>query len=244
MDGTFVEKFRDVVNVPHVETIDGQQRLLTPHGWQDATPRPPDVASLKVATLTSLVDYVSSNVDQLEATALIVHVTNPITVELRAKLEDEAAGFRRHTYLVASTDASSFPFAQFMEAEAFVIALQTRFLDQPERAELLTLVGSIREHGVKETVDDGYAQEVKVQQGVVFVGERKVPNPVSLAPYRTFREVAQPVSPFVLRLQSGKEGEKPKLALFEADGGAWKLQAIANVATYLRQNLAGFAVIA
>ena len=36
---------------------------------------------------------------------------------------------------------------------------------------------------------------------------------------------------------AGKEGERPSCALFEADGGGWRLQAILRVAAYLRTEL-------
>jgi hypothetical protein len=67
---------------------------------------------------------------------------------------------------------------------------------------------------------------------------------VKLAPYRTFREIAQPASLFVLRLQTSRHGDKPECALFEADGGQWKLEAIQALATYLRTALPGLAVLA
>jgi hypothetical protein len=96
---------------------------------------------------------------------------------------------------------------------------------------------------VRETVDDTVGQEVKTARGVVMSERTKVPNPVLLAPYRTFREVTQPESLFVLRLRSG-DGDKPRCALFEADGGTWKLEAIQNVATWLRAAITSVRVVA
>lgn len=48
----------------------------------------------------------------------------------------------------------------------------------------------------------------------------------------TFAEVAQPESEFVLRLKEGN-----RVGLFEADGGAWELNAMANIANYLEHEL-------
>lgn len=53
----------------------------------------------------------------------------------------------------------------------------------------------------------------------------------TLAPQKA---VAQPSSQFVLRINKGAE-----LALFEADGGKWKLEAIKNIADYLKTGLKG-----
>ncbi|MNW60692.1 hypothetical protein D3C74_386970 [compost metagenome] len=72
----------------------------------------------------------------------------------------------------------------------------------------------------------GMTQSVVAKTGVATVEDVKVPNPVLLAPYRTFVEVEQPESSFVFRMKDG-----PSAALFEADGGAWRNDVIANVLT-------------
>jgi hypothetical protein len=66
---------------------------------------------------------------------------------------------------------------------------------------------------------------------------------IKLAPYRTFREVDQPVSDFVFRLRGRHEGT-PMCALFEADSGRWKLDAVSAVATWLSKNIEGIPVVA
>ncbi|OSA97223.1 hypothetical protein B2H85_16310, partial [Clostridium botulinum] len=55
---------------------------------------------------------------------------------------------------------------------------------------------------------------------------------VALAPYRTFPEVQQPTSKFIFRMQQG-----PKAAIFEADGGAWRNQAMQSIKAYLQEEL-------
>jgi len=62
-------------------------------------------------------------------------------------------------------------------------------------------------------------------------------NPIRLRPYRTFREIEQPASLFVLRLQKGRDGELPRAALFEADGGQWKLEACQAIKHWLDMEL-------
>ena len=80
--------------------------------------------------------------------------------------------------------------------------------------------------------------------GIARVEDVPVPNPVELMPYRTFREVTQPTSTFILRLKPGRDGALPTCALFEADGGAWKLRAIQSIAAYLTENTEGITIIA
>ena len=77
------------------------------------------------------------------------------------------------------------------------------------------------------------SQRVTAKTGVATVGNANVPNPVALKPFRTFVEVGQPESEFILRLKEGAQ-----VGLFQADGGAWELNAMANIAEYLEFNLA------
>ena len=93
--------------------------------------------------------------------------------------------------------------------------------------------------------DDGVTQKATIKTGLASKGAAIVPNPVTLKPYRTFLEVDQPASDFIFRMKeySGSIG----CALFEADGGAWKIEAMQNIKTYLQKELEGldqFTVIA
>lgn len=62
-----------------------------------------------------------------------------------------------------------------------------------------------------------------------------VPNPVTLIPYRTFLEVQQPASDFIFRMKSSCGVQ---CAIFEADGGTWKNEAMNNIKEYLKNELA------
>lgn len=64
-----------------------------------------------------------------------------------------------------------------------------------------------------------------------------VPNPVTLKPFRTFHEIEQPEIAFVFRMKNGQSGVS--CALFEADGGAWKFNAVHSIAEYLKKELEG-----
>jgi hypothetical protein len=240
MNGEFVQEFKRALASPTLLTAaDGKPRLLAPQDWKDVTPKPFQVSPLVINTLTGLVDYIKSNSENLPLDGCMAHVVTPGLVEVCARIEGEAQEFRRKVYSMATTDmhGKGFPFGQYLDAESFVIGLQTLFLPSPQRDEILMLLASIKESVVRETVDNGVSQEVKTAGGVVMVGMTKVPNPVELQPYRTFREVPQPVSRFILRLRSGKDGEKPACALFEADGGSWKLEAILGISDYLRSTV-------
>jgi hypothetical protein len=241
-DGTFVTELAAKLHQPQVLEGEGRPRLVTPPGWTALEWKRPSPAPLKVGTLSALVDYLEHNHDGVRVDEVLVHIESPSHVALRAALEDEAAGFRRHAYLVATTElvgVAPFPFGQYLDAEAFVIGLQTAFVGADDRDKLLLFVASIRENSVLEVVDDTVSQQVKTARGVALVDNARVPNPVTLRPFRTFREVEQPASAFVLRARPAQQGSKPTLALFEADGGAWKVTAIETIARYLRAAIIG-----
>ena len=83
-----------------------------------------------------------------------------------------------------------------------------------------------------QTADDGVSQKVTINKGVVTAEDVTIKNPVYLVPLRTFYEVEQPASPFVLRFNEGAD-----VALFEGDGGAWKLKAVKNIKDWLDNQL-------
>ena len=81
--------------------------------------------------------------------------------------------------------------------------------------------------------DNGITQTVQVRKGVSFVESQQVKPIVTLAPYRTFQEVAQPACAFVFRVFDDRG-----VSLTEADGGMWRLDARQTIKEYLIDHLA------
>jgi hypothetical protein len=205
-----------------------------------APPVEKDAESLNVHTLSGLIDYLSSNIDTLAVEKHAIHITGYNEVNLVSVLNGRPK--RRDVIVSVHSDNLGFRFGQFYASEEFNIALQSLFVDDGDRGSVLKVVGNIKEEVVGQFDDDGVTQTVTAKAGIARVAEIPVPNPVSLSPYRTFAEVSQPTSPFVLRIKGGvKDGVMPTCALFEADGGKWKLAAIENIARYLRVKVAELA---
>lgn len=189
----------------------------------------PVAATLKVSTLTGLVDYIKANVDELKD-ELLIQVKSYDEVRLFSKLNIDRD---RELYIQAEAILpNNIRYNSFVDTETFNIMLQSSFVDTGDKAVLLKYTGLVQDEAVKSTGDDGVSQQVTVKTGVASVGQAIVPNPVSLAPYRTFPEVEQPTSKFIFRMQSG-----PRAAIFEADGGAWRNAAIINIKNYLEKEL-------
>lgn len=196
--------------------------------------RLPEPSTLELTSLEGLVGFVEENRDDLELEKCIVHVKGPGEVVLLSNLR--GASEQRFVYARAKavdvTKAGGFVLGKHMPVEEFIVGLQTCFVDHADRAEVLRLVGNLEDAAIKTSRDDGVSQEVTVRQKVAGVELTSIQNPVMLAPFRTFREVAQPSSAFLLRVQKGATA-----ALFAADGGQWELEAVAYVAEHLQNHL-------
>lgn len=189
------------------------------------------------STLRAVADYINNAVDDNTAFPLgriIVHVVGPNVVEVLSECQPDGSRYQR---IISKAVVPDIPFGHFLDCEMFNITLQSSFGDNEGRAKVLKIVGNIYDDSTVTTSDDGMTQNVTLRAGIQRLSSGEVINPVKLAPYRTFPEVAQPESPFVFRLQSGHGGGAPSAALFEADGTAWRLEAIANIRAYFEDIL-------
>lgn len=124
-------------------------------------------------------------------------------------------------------------FGRFLSPEQFNIMLQSNFIDDNDRGTLLEFASALKIENGAEIEDNGVSQVATVKTGVASLAKGKVPNPVTLRPYRTFGEVEQPASLFVFRID-----KQANMALFEADGKRWVADAVGNVVSYLKGQLA------
>lgn len=192
-------------------------------------------STLYLKTLSSLVDYIKSGLNGLLDQDLLVVVDNPIEVYVYTE-DDER---KKRTKLISvESQIPKFKFGSYYSVEGFNIALQSQFLNKDDRELVIDYASKIVIENGADIEDDGVSQVTTVKQGVASKGKAKAPNPVTLTPYRTFTEVEQPSSEFVFRIDKGAD-----LALFEADGGAWKLEAVQNVANYLKEAFKDFDTI-
>lgn len=185
--------------------------------------------ALEINTLSGLIDYIKSDLERSEM-KLFLHVKNERIVELKSTLSSDGG---RELLVEAKAILPRFDFKYFHDTEELIIALQSNFVPSKDRDLLLKVIGNVREENVRNTGDDGMSQAVTIKTGIASADDVRVPNPVTLAPYRTFLEVEQPLSDFIFRMKDG-----PKGAIFEADGGTWRNKAILNVREYLKKELA------
>jgi hypothetical protein len=183
---------------------------------------------LHINTLTGLIGYIKANLERTNSN-FYLQVFDEKTVYLKGVLDHEG---KRENLVEVNAIVPKFDYGYFLGSEELIIALQAKFTGTKDRDLLLKVVGNVKEENVRTTGDNGIAQAVTIKTGVASADDVLVPNPVQLAPYRTFIEVDQPTSSFIFRMKDG-----PKGAIFEADGGAWRNQAIFNVCEHLAEEL-------
>ncbi len=196
--------------------------------------REPRPDSLTVTTLKGFVDLLGAQIENFDPKFAIIHINDHETVELKATTSDKWG--RRQVFAVAELpDVRTFGFDRYYDKEGFTIALHVHFVPTPEIVYPLRIASMIET--VTKSEDNGIAQTVALRTGSAQLEMSDLKPRVILAPFRTFRDVEQPQSEFLFRVK--QEGQSPTLALFEADGGKWKIEAIENIRRFLFASLSG-----
>lgn len=224
-------------NVRDITLPDGTVQTYSDKPLNRLSKHIPYADEIKMNNLSSLVDYIKSNVDAM-APKMIVQVVSPEEVRLFSMLDEER---NREKVAVVKAQIPTFAFDDFIGHENFCINVQSKFLDDPDtdKALILQFAGTVEQGSVAEYGDDGVTQKATIKTGIASKGDAIVPNPVKLRPFRTFVEVEQPVSQFIFRMKQGKY-DGIVCAIFEADGGAWKNAAMKNIKNYLEFELAEY----
>ena len=165
---------------------------------------------------------------------MIVHVASETNVRLVTQFNSDMA---RWEVVDVNAKVPEVALNRFMEQEAFIIQMQSTFLDTPDKAVVMKVAGNVEDRTVANYGDDGVSQKATVKTGLATVEDVIVPNPVTLMPFRTFHEVEQQEVDLVFRMKNTQGGVS--CALFEADGGAWKFRAVHEIADYLKEELKG-----
>jgi hypothetical protein len=208
---------------------------------------PPVPSVISVATLAGLAELIplvkgtagdlSTNV--AKAGELLVVISDYRTVHVMPKLPD--AWNRRPIVSKATAPEPSSNFGKWMDPEPFKIWLLSGFASiaidgKPGRDDVFNIASNVT-GGVSEVnSDNGIVQQVTVKRGVELKENAVVQNRVCLAPFRTFRDFPQPISEFIFRVQQVNE-TKVQLALFEADGGTWQIDAANAIQQFLKKEI-------
>jgi len=126
-----------------------------------------------------------------------------------------------------------FPFGRHLPLEQFVIKVQTCFKQTKETDAMIGMLSKVASEIVETAEDDGFSQTIQLKSGLSRKSKVKVENPIMLFPHRTFQEVYQPSSLFILRMHQDPIGA----SLHEADDEGWKIEAIQAIGEYLKEKV-------
>lgn len=223
------------VKIQEITTRDGKSDVFATEQLYRVEPNKFKAKEIELHTLRGLVDYLRSG-DSLrgdrKGAMIYVSVDSPTRVNVFTSLDPERS---RESLVTVTAVVPKFAFDAFNDSESFLIGVQANFQESEDRDLILKFAGTVESGTIANYGDDGVTQKATVQQGLVSKSDAVVPNPVSLRPFRTFIEVEQPESEFIFRMKDGSNGFK--CALFEGDGGAWKLEAMTNIKEFLEENL-------
>lgn len=185
---------------------------------------------LEFGSLDAIVKMIKTELpDYTDGTKpIFIRVIDHKNVEVFTRPDDRER--RLFPYSAKCTDAD---FREgWREQQAAIIELRSRFIPTEDSEYLVDLISRINNEQGVQSNDNGVSQVVVTKQGVTLMGAETVKPRLSLQPFRTFREVNQPESDFILRLNEGGS-----VGLFEADGGIWKMEAKDNIKAYLEEHL-------
>jgi hypothetical protein len=213
-----VNKKREIFQSP-----DGKD-CFTDTGTLIVPPAPP---VLFFSMLEGFAGYINANRDELILAMQTVHVKSPTLVEIYGRVDDK--------YKLRSIPAQCCPpaatrhkFGEYLDAENFIIWLLSGFVQDESTANALKVVGNLKSEKISTIVDDGVTQITSVRARISKLVEVEIRNPIWLHPYRTFEEISQPSSPFILCLRERGEA-LPQIALFESSDMSWMNTAVKSI---------------
>lgn len=180
-------------------------------------------------TLTGLVDIIRHEGAQ-QLWRLFVRVVDARTVVVYTAFTewDELHPLARISLYRTVADVPYTTTDTPMSHEQAIVELRSLYLPGEDHDYLLDLLSTMSVGEEITSDDNGVTQTATVKQGVQLKTTVPVRPIVTLQPFRTFLEVEQPSSDFLLRV-----GSKGEITLRDADGGAWKLDAKRKIAAWL-----------
>ena len=223
-----VNDIKKIVEENQVQVIKIGDRTFTTKDLYEVKPIKNTANKIVFNDLSSIATIVKRESGKFFA-PLYIFIEDEKTVSVLTSLDDEKD---REAPYVAKADDDRFRFGREYDYESFVIAIRSLFVQNNDTTELLNTLKKVSTVESVETEDDGVTQKVVAKAGSSLAESLKVAPIRKLAPYRTFIEVEQPESEFLFRLFRNNQ-----FALFEADGGAWKIKAKAHIRAYFEKAL-------
>lgn len=220
-----VAKFevKEINGVQYYVGSDGAQMLMLPR-----------VTETHLFSLKQIVNF-AADLAQKSSEKFTINVRSFDEVEIYSQSVAGPKVRDCHANSDISETFKTFPFGSKMTQEDFIIQLMTKFVQDDVTKELIKLVSTFKKDSEVKLDDDGFSQKATVKSGVALVKEASIKNLWVLKTYKTFPEIEQPSIPYILRLHDSSSG--PLFALYDCDGGAWKVDATARAREFIVNSL-------
>lgn len=227
-----IEKIQEMAK-PIIQNVDGRMFAITAESIDEIRPTQDRPECLDLNSLDALVKLVKTEALKRYDSPIYLTIPNHEAVICFSQPEGLEGRFARISYYCAkATDVPGWEARTQLSFEEAMIALRTRFQPTPDTEYALKLLSEITT-GAKITFNDnGVATSVVKKQGIDLQSNQAIRPIVILKPYRTFQEVEQPASQFLIRVSDRG------ISFIEADGGMWKLAARETIKAYLEEAFA------
>lgn len=226
-----IQRIQETASKPFLQEIDGVTYLIDRDGqYQQVKPELEYPEELTLTSLDALVKLVKTEASE-EGVPLYITIPDHLTAVCFGQPDSELRFHRVRYYTARATDVPGWQSDVKMGFEEMQIALRTRFQETKDALYAMKLLSDITTGGKITFNDNGIATSVVTQKGVALQTNESIRPIVVLKPYRTFQEVDQPESPFLIRVS------ERGISFTEADGGMWKLKARETIKAFLEERL-------
>lgn len=231
-----IEKIIDIAT-PRVTSIDGHTYIIGKDGIPfQVRPELDQPDTLDLNSLDSLVKMVKTEALDLYRDRYTppLYITIPTHLTLNCFVQpcEDERFTRLELYHVKAADVPGWEQNATLKFEEAMIAIRTRFQNTPDSDYTLKLLSDITTGSKVTYSDNGIATSIVTKTGIALQTNEPIRPIVTLKPYRTFQEVEQPASQFLIRIS------ERGITFVEADGGMWKLEARSTIKKFIEEALA------
>ena len=225
-----IEKIQELCGA-HLFQIDDKHYMANNDGYYiEVKPDLEMVENIHLSSLDAMAAFVKTEAVKNHGSVYIT-VPDHKTVECFTHPYPGLRMNREYLYTSDATDVPGWSEKVSLPFEEALIALRTRFQPTADTDYALKLLSDITTGSKVTFNDNGVATSVVTKKGIDLQSNTAIRPIIKLRPYRTFQEVAQPESQFLIRIN------ERNITFIEADGGMWKLDARNTVKKYLEQAL-------
>lgn len=225
-----IEKIQELFN-RHTFTVEGQTFCMDTKGAvSQIRPELDKIQNIHLSSLDALIAFIKTEAIN-DNSQVFVTVPDHKTAKCFTHPKEHFRLEREYLYTADATDVPGWSEKVSLSFEEALIALRTRFQAATDTDYALRLLSNITTGGKVTYNDNGVATSIVTKRGIDLQNNETIKPIIKLRPYRTFQEVEQPESQFLIRIN------ERNITFIEADGGMWKLEARNTIKKYLEDAL-------